>query len=190
MLNFMVHGQYGLEPSIYQDNPHLTLLDMHVHVYIVADKYKVRNLAYYAIDEYRRAAANILNMNYQSDTRKKERSAHVLWVGSEPRPLDKPHHHSEQSPAAEMDRFLDSMVLLWKSTSSSGDLMRKAVMDMIKPFLHRLSGLRMFTLMIDELEGFGKDLVNSLGEDGMKVYKLKCKPGQPFSICFAVEIKE
>lgn len=68
-----------------------------------------------------------------------------------------------------MNRFLHSLVLLWKNTQSRYDVMRTAVLELIKRDLSKLLRVPFFITLTMELVGFGDDVLASLGDDGFEV---------------------
>ncbi|KAF2681497.1 hypothetical protein K458DRAFT_309413 [Lentithecium fluviatile CBS 122367] len=161
MMHFLVTGYYGLDADLVRQNGFLTMLDLHIHAYVVADKYRIPDLAEYAINEYRKAVADILAQDFGSD---------MAGANAKPeRSLVESPHFADWRPSAEVDRFLNSVVLLWKNTPDGIDEMRYTVLELIKPCLAKLARVRMFGALLAELEEFGMDLERSLYEDGLEV---------------------
>ena len=164
MLNWIVHGKYMIDYDTAIRNKHLNMLDLHVHAYIIAGKYQVPTLADHTVTEYIGLVADILSSKLPSDLP----NMFTGPVNPQPRHITTGPAKKDKSAAAEVDRFLNSVVLLWKLTEVD-DLFRKAVLEVIKPCLDKLMRLRMFGTMVAEMRGFFKDLANSLEEDGLEI---------------------
>jgi hypothetical protein len=134
-------------------HPHITMLDFHIHAYLVSKKYDVPKLCEYAIEQYVNLAAMILTL-----------------LGPDPATF-LPY---TAAPAVEpqscslINNFLDSLVLLWRNTSGF-DVMRRAVLQLMRPDLHRLLQLPFFNTLMAELPEFGEDVARDLEEDGFEV---------------------
>ncbi|KAF1848637.1 uncharacterized protein K460DRAFT_281536 [Cucurbitaria berberidis CBS 394.84] len=149
-VQFIETGIYIFDPNMRTKHPHITLLDLHIHAYLVGSKYDMPRLCDHAIAEYINVAQMILSLGVTSDT-------------------TCPSGPNECSPSAVTDRFLDSLVLLWKNTPNRYDPMREAVLELIKPALNMLLKLRFFVTLMMELVPFGDDIMHSLAEDGLDV---------------------
>lgn len=176
MLRFVAVGWYTLEHCMLQSYPYLTMLDLHVHTYILSQKYDMYRLREHAIDEYVEMAHKILSGYIGTDIPKDMESGTIaLFVhniyeslvleGPPPRPLAEPFRPGDHRPIAEANRFLNSVVLLWKNTASSEDTMRKVVIGLAKHYLPKISQLRFFNTMLTGLDGFSSELAKSLAED-------------------------
>ena len=77
-----------------------------------------------------------------------------------------------------MDRFLNSLVLLWKNTRSRRDEMRQVVLALIKRDLNKLLRVPLFVAMMQEVVGFGDDVVASLEGDGLGVRAFQVAAGR------------
>ncbi|PVH94885.1 hypothetical protein DM02DRAFT_675887 [Periconia macrospinosa] len=150
MIMFLKEGYYSFDMTARRTYPRLTMLDMHIHAYLIAMKYCIPALVRHSIPEYMRMGTNILRCYVQayptawSDT----------WSNSRPlenRPFD-------DSPAGEVEQLLDSISLLWKNTDRPNDPMRFAVMKTLEPFFNRLARLKMFASLCMYLDGFAEDL--------------------------------
>lgn len=162
MLSWVVDGQYSIDFETGLQNQHMTDMDLHIHAYIVADKYDMPNLADYAVEMYIFAAAGILSKELPSDLPNMSTGP----VNQHARHITRTPHKMDESPSAKVDRFFDSVVLLWKCTGSD-DPFRTTVLEIMKPCLPKLMRLRMFGTLIAELTGFCTDLANSLEDDGL-----------------------
>lgn len=134
-------------------HPNISILDLHIHAYVVGSKYEVLKLCEYAIEQYIDFAAKILTL-----------------LGPDPAAL----LSNTTAPVVEpmdctlINTFLDSLVLLWKKTSTY-DGMRKAVLQLMRPDLHRLLKVPFFQTLMVGVPGFAEDVARDLGEDGLEV---------------------
>jgi hypothetical protein len=67
MLDFLKNGCYYLYPLLQKQYPRITMLDFHVHAYIIADKYDIPALSDCAAKSYLRMAADCLVLDWQFD---------------------------------------------------------------------------------------------------------------------------
>lgn len=67
MLDFLKNGCYYMYPLLCKQYPRITMLDLHVHGYIIADKYEVHALADYAAKQYLRIVADTLALDWKFD---------------------------------------------------------------------------------------------------------------------------
>ncbi|CAO2653961.1 Nn.00g106940.m01.CDS01 [Neocucurbitaria sp. VM-36] len=183
MLQFLETGIYTFSPNMRIQHPHITLLDLHIHAYLVGSKYDVPKLCDHAIAEYINIGQMILGLGVTSDDYNIQNFGNARAdpstiacsfspSGSEGEAMLTRSIHrdpNDASPSAIMDRFLDSLVLLWKNTRNRDDAMRVAVLELVKPELNKLMRLRFFITMMMGLVGFGEDIVHSLEEDGFDV---------------------
>ena len=180
-MQFIETGIYTFDPNMRVQHPHITLLDLHIHAYLVGNKYDVPRLCDHAIAEYINIGEMILSLGVTADDTEgfedtsanrsvtsfssSSNDSEAQTILTHPTPRDP----NDCSPSAIMDRFLDSLVLLWKNTTGRDDEMRAAVLELIKPELSKLMRLRFFVTMMMELVPFGDDIVQSLAEDGFDV---------------------
>jgi hypothetical protein len=75
---------------------------------------------------------------------------------------------ADGSPAAEMDRFLDSLVLLFRNTAQ-GDALRGLVVREMLPHVSRLVRVRFFGVVVGAVQGLEEAIVGALAEDGFEV---------------------
>lgn len=180
MLQFIETSNYLFDTNMLIQYPHITLLDLHIHAYLVGAKYEVPRLCEHAGAEYINIAQMILSMGVTADRNSFETqfSTDAMSITTAPSTINSsapsstypaPRDPNDNAPAAVMDRFLDSLVLLWKNTPSRHDALREAVLELIKPELHQLMRLGFFVTMMMELVSFGDDIVQSLEEDGFDV---------------------
>ncbi|KAL5405709.1 hypothetical protein PMIN06_012710 [Paraphaeosphaeria minitans] len=167
MLDFLKNGCYYMYPLLCKQYPRITILDLHVHGYIVADKYELPTLADYSAKHYLRIAADTLALNWQfDDPDNYDNALSVPCV--EYLPWD-------FCAAAEVGRFLDSVVLLWRNTFSRRDALRREVLEMIKACFVKLMRLKSFQFLLNNLSNFLHDLYESFGEDGVHMSMLARK---------------
>lgn len=80
--------------------------------------------------------------------------------------------------AAEVSRFLDSTVILWRNTASRNDPLRKEVLEMIKACFIKLMRLKSFQFLFYHLKDFIVDIIEIFMEDGQQIVgMLKEKKG-------------
>ncbi|KAH7378251.1 hypothetical protein BKA66DRAFT_571681 [Pyrenochaeta sp. MPI-SDFR-AT-0127] len=173
MLEYVDSGMYSFDANMRVEYPHITLLDLHIHAYCAGDKYHIPRLCKYAVAQYISIGSMILSLRVPSASKSGpdnfQSTAH-----SHGDPVYTPihaggSHPNDLSAAAIMDRFLDSLVLLWRNTPNRSDPMRAAVLNLIKPSLDQLMRQRFFITMMLEMISFGDDIVQSLEEDGFEV---------------------
>ncbi|KAJ4294991.1 hypothetical protein N0V90_006999 [Kalmusia sp. IMI 367209] len=191
MLKFLKSGSYYMYPRLLVEYPYITMLDLHVHCYILADKYDLVALGNYAMTGYLRIAGDVLSLDWASDDPKYIYEPNSgacyryfsIYEDIPSRDDDSPlvkYRPDDMCAAAEVDRFLCSIVLLWMSTPSGNDVLRKAALEMIKPCLVKLMRLKHFKMLFNVLEDFEKDLAMSLCDDGFGVL-IKPYLGVPIS---------
>lgn len=171
MVEFVESGMYDFDPDMLVEYPYVTLLDLHVHAYCVGAKYDVPRLCEYAVEEYIGIAAAILGMRDNPDypplhtgTVNHLNPTYQVYTPPSPTPNDLP-----TSPAAMLDHFLNSLVLLWRKTPHRADPLRAAVLELLKPHLNALMQCKFFITMMLEMPGFGDDILHSLADDGFDV---------------------
>ncbi|CAI6340914.1 unnamed protein product [Periconia digitata] len=158
MIMFLKEGYYSFDPLALKHYPRLTMLDMHVHAYILANKYMIPTLAQHAISAYVQIAHRILKDYVQY---------HISLVSHTWLNVRSLGHHRDDTPVGEVEQLLESMSLLWKNTVDPLDAMRFAVLDVIAPFLNKLARLKIFAMMCLHLDGFEEGLKCYFGYQGM-----------------------
>lgn len=167
MVQFIENDIYAFDPNMRTQYPHITLLDLHIHAYIVGAKYSVHRLCDHAIDEYLNIGRMILSMGIR-----------VRDTDTMDFPADHSPHANTNSPVSSVvNSFLDSLVLIWRNTSHRDDALRDAVLELLKPQLPQLMHLKFFQTLMMEMPGFGDDVVQSLAEDGFDVKAYPVLPG-------------
>jgi hypothetical protein len=161
MIQYIQDGIYIFNPNMRFEYENITLLDLHVHAYIVGNKYAVAKLCEHAIGEYVNIVGMVLSMG--------------MPAGQDPtdfsnNPADSDHKHPDANPVSSvLNSFLDSLVLVWRNTVDGSDMLRQAVLELLKPHINQLTRLKFFQTLMLDLVGFGDDLVHSLAEDGFDV---------------------
>lgn len=92
--------------------------------------------------------------------------------GNYARSTSDPDADPEGGSARVLFHFLNSLVLLWRNTVSTlvqPDALRAAVLGFITPRIHGLLKVPFFVNMMLELTDFGRDIVQSLEDDGFTV---------------------
>ncbi|KAJ4317312.1 hypothetical protein N0V94_004997 [Neodidymelliopsis sp. IMI 364377] len=169
MLHFIETGSYVCDPQAFARYPLLTTLDFHVHAYLVASKYDIAELQDHAIDAYLSIAGHELEQGFMTLSSRQASTVHFP-VPDFPIMLHTDGHTDEEPPPTPIDRFLNSLVLLWKNTSTRYDKMRIAVLEVIKRDLNNLLQVPFFLTLMTETVSFGDDVVSSLNEDGFEVH--------------------
>ncbi|KAJ4374935.1 hypothetical protein N0V83_002013 [Neocucurbitaria cava] len=182
MVEFIESAHYTFDTKMRAEYPHITLLDLHVHAYLVGSKYEVPTLCEHAVVEFISVASMILSQGIPPDPNDMDDMFDDATPGprtSNSANTNTPRHHdpNDGSPAATTHRFLDSLVLLWRNTADRDDAMRAAALELIKPLLSKLMKLRFFIVMMLELLDFGDDVCASLVEDGFSVTGYPVPPG-------------
>ena len=190
MLYFVETGSYVFDPRAFTAYPLLTALDLHIHAYLVSTKYGITALRDRVIETYLETADQEMTMGLMmltgnQLTHSQLSDLRVSWRGF---PVVTPadEHCESETPITPMDRFLNSLVLLWKNTRSRHDEMRQVVLALIKRDLNKLLRVPLFVAMMQEVVGFGDDVVASLGGDGLGVraFQVAAGPKRVQSIFF------
>lgn len=178
MLTFIDKGFYSFHAETRLRFPLISKLDYHIHAYLAGAKYQVPALCSLAIKMYTTTAQMALDDVFAVTTT----TTTTATSTSTPPPLSTqhtaPHHPLDRSPAAELDRFLDSLVLVWRNTPDRSDAMRCAALGVVKHFLSRLVRVKFFCTLMLQLEGFGVDVVHAVGEDGVEVRVFRGSRGE------------
>ncbi|KAF1941361.1 hypothetical protein EJ02DRAFT_423075 [Clathrospora elynae] len=177
LVHFIEMGIYVFNPQMRVQYPNITLLDLHIHAYIVGSKYELPRLCEHAISEYINVCEMILSMGITPDPIDSNSNALVPMYGfsnDATDPATQPTFSSAPDPTANavsniFNTFLDSLVLLWRNTHHRNDPLRQAVLELIKPELNKFMKVRFFTTLMMEMVGFGDDVMHSLAEDGFDI---------------------
>jgi hypothetical protein len=161
MICYIKDGIYTFNPNMRLEYANVTLLDLHVHAYIVGNKYDVAKLCDHAIGEYINVATMVLSMGITPGEDPTDFSDHTV---------NGDHKHPDASPVSSvLNAFLDSLVLTWRNTLDVTDMLRQAVLELLKPHINQLMCLKFFQVLMMEMVGFGDDLMHSLAEDGFDI---------------------
>lgn len=161
MIQYIQDGIYIFNPNMRLEYENITLLDLHVHAYVVGNKYDVAKLCNHAIGEYINIVGMVLSMGLPSSEDPTDFSHNFAEVD---------HKHPDADPVSSvLNSFLDSLVLVWRNTIDGNDMLRQAVLELLKPDINQLMRLKFFQTLMLDLTGFGGDLVDSLAEDGFDV---------------------
>ncbi|KAJ4338486.1 hypothetical protein N0V95_008056 [Ascochyta clinopodiicola] len=173
LLHFVETGNYVWDPQAFEKYPRLTTLDFNVHSYLVGSKYGVSALQDHAIHAYLSIVEHEMNLGFSA-------LSSDCFPDALPRNLDASPTNAQNDgevTTTPIDRFLNSLVLLWKNTQSRHDIMRTAVLEVTKRDLNKLLQLPFFVTLMTELVGFGDDIVASLGDDGFEVKAFQVPAG-------------
>lgn len=168
MLHFIETGHYVFDQRAFQRFPLLTTLDFHVHTYLVSSKYGITALRDCAIKAYLDITEHELKLGFPMLKDNRGSQVQVSMPGF-PTQAVADEQTSEGHVITPIDRFLNSLVLLWKHTPSRYDALRKAVLELVKRDLNKLMRVPFFVTLLHEMVGFGDDVVASLREDGFEV---------------------
>lgn len=181
MLHFVETGAYVFDRRAFTAYPLLTALDLHIHAYLASIKYGITALRDCVIEAYLETAEQEMTMGLMmltgnQITYSQLSGLHVSWLGF---PVVAPadEHCESETSITPMDRFLNSLVLLWKNTRSRHDEMRRVVLALIKRDLNKLLRVPLFVAMMQEVVGFGDDVVASLEGDGLGVRAFQVAAG-------------
>jgi hypothetical protein len=84
--------------------------------------------------------------------------------------IDGDHKHPDTSPVSSvLNSFLDSLVLIWRNTLDRTDMLRQAVLELLKPHISQLMRLKFFQTLLMNMVDFGDNLLHSLAEDGFDI---------------------
>lgn len=176
MLHFIDTGDYVCDPQVFATHPLLTMLDFHVHTYLVGSKYGIPGLQDQAIDAYLSLAEREVQLGLLALSSGYIPELHVPLPGY---PVIAPTdgHVDGEPTLMPIDRFLNSLVLLWKNTQSRHNVLRGAVLELIKRDLNSLLQVPFFVTLTMELVGLGDDVIASLGDDGFEVHAFQVPLG-------------
>ncbi|KAF2030984.1 hypothetical protein EK21DRAFT_111433 [Setomelanomma holmii] len=158
MTHFIDTGDYTFQPAMKSEHPNITVLDLHIHTYVVGAKYDIPQLCSHAMMQYLNLAQMCLSM--ETKARPTQTSPFTI-----------------ESAKIILDQLLDSFVLLWRNTSDRHDMLRAEVLELIKQDINRLVKRPAFVRLMSLLENFGADIMASLNEDGFEVAALQSKRG-------------
>jgi hypothetical protein len=187
MIHFIETGNYMCDPEAFAKHPLLTTLDFHIHAYLIGSKYDISGFRDHAINAYLSIAEHEMKLGFMALSGGRLSDIEVPVPGF---PILSAAGHIDGEPMTmPIDRFLNSVVLLWKNTHSRYDIMRKAVLELIKRDLNKLLRLPFFVTLMTEMVGFGDDVVMSLSDDGFEVKAFQIPVGgrQRHAMWFGVQ---
>jgi hypothetical protein len=171
MICYIEDGIYTFNPNMRLEYANITLLDLHVHAYVVGNKYDVTRLCDHAIGEYLNIARMVLSMGITPSEDPTDFSDSIF---------NGDHKHPDASPVSSvLNSFLDSLVLIWRNTSDATDMLRQGVLELLKPHINQLMRLKFFQTLMMEMVDFGDDLMHSLAEDGFDIQTFATMGGSP-----------
>lgn len=172
MLHFLETGQYVFDQRAFERFPLLTTLDYHIHVYLVSEKYGIASLRDCVTATYPSIAGCELDLGFLVLGDAQAADAQVTAPGF---PVFAPAETGVGTGTVitPIDRFLNSVVLLWRNTRSRDDALRGAVLELIKRDFLKLLRVPFFVTLVREMVGFGEDVVASLGDDGLGIDAVK-----------------
>ncbi|KAH7081313.1 hypothetical protein BKA63DRAFT_205959 [Paraphoma chrysanthemicola] len=151
MLEFINTGTYTFSLTMKAEHPHITLLDLHAHMYIIGTKYDIPDLVSYAMTQYLMVAQMCLSMH--TEPRAGQTSAATI-----------------EAAHIVVGQFVDSLALVWRGTCGSNDELRVGVLELIKGDVNRLLRFPGFVALMRGLDELRDDVVDSLKEDGFEVW--------------------
>jgi hypothetical protein len=177
MIQFVEDGIYVFNQGMREQYPKITLLDLHVHAYVVGAKYELPALCEHAVDEYVNVAGMVMSMGISldmpptsNDSSTPISTQNSNFPNNKPTGLDGASKDPSINPAtAVFNSFLDSLTLIWRNTSNRDDALRQAVLELIKPEINNLMHLSFFQTLMQDMVGFCDDIMYSLEDDGFDV---------------------
>lgn len=167
-LHFIETGNYVCDPQAFARFPLLTTLDFHIHAYLVSSKYDIPELQECALKAYLSIAEYEMQLGFMELSGSRLSGVQDSVSGFSVVPPAEGHVDGKTITTS-IDRFLNSLVLLWKKTSNRYDIMRKAVLELIKRNLNKLLRFPFFVTLLEAMVAFGDDVVASLRDDGFEV---------------------
>jgi hypothetical protein len=169
MIQFVEDGIYVFNQDMREQYPNITLLDLHVHAYVVGAKYDLPALCEHAVDEYVNVAGMVMSMGIPPDMSPSSNDS-SNFPSNMPTGLDEASKDPSINPAtAVFNSFLDSLTLIWRNTPNRDDALRQAVLELIKPEINTLMRLSFFQTLMQDMVGFCDDIMYSLEDDGFDV---------------------
>lgn len=174
MLTFIDRGTYAVQPRMRTEYPTATMLDLHIHAYLAGIKYAVPDFALYARSEYIALGDMSLQTKFANTL---EVSRHVMAYN--------PFRPDNEAGTAIVKSFLESLALLWNNTPNREDVLRGEVVELLKHHLTRLVKVPFFGVLMREVDGFGRDIEEALGDDGLVVSTFLANEGEEGRVKFA-----
>lgn len=168
MFHFIETGYYMFDQRAFAAYPLLTALDFHVHTYLAGSKYGLLAFRDHAINGYVGIAEHELRSGFLAAFSDQPSDVQIAMAGFPVvTPLDE--QAGGETVISPIDRFLNSLILLWRNTQSRLDSLRKAVLELIKRHFGKLLREPFFITLLQEIVGLGDDILASLGDDGFDV---------------------
>lgn len=176
MFHFIETEKYMFDQRAFAAYPLLTALDFHVHTYLAGSKYGLPAFQDHAINAYVGIAEHELRLGFLAASSDQPSEVQIAMPGFPVvPPLDA--QAGGETVITPIDRFLNSLVLLWRNTQSRLDHLRKVALELIKRNFGKLLRMPLFVTLLQGLVGFGDDIVASLGDDGFEVKAFQVPPG-------------
>ncbi|KAF3010924.1 hypothetical protein E8E13_010061 [Curvularia kusanoi] len=182
MIYFIETEQYVFDQTAFETYPLLTALDFHLHAYLVSNKYGVTAMRDHAMHHYLETAEEEMTVGLMMLKHSQLSEVHGNVGFPTAAPADE--HSRSHTVITPLDRFLNSLTLLWKNTQSRDDAMRQAVLGLIKRDLNKLLRVPFFVTLLQEVVGFGDDLVAGLEDDGLGVTAYQVAAGREIQSIF------
>jgi hypothetical protein len=172
MVEFIKTEYYHPHKNMNIDHPTMTMLDLHIHAYLIGIKYGVLKLANLAIKRYIGFGNKCLSMKPESDC-------------TEDTPINNEQVMETQRDITAMVRiFLESLAFLWNNTRDRKDVMRTATLKLLKHHYTTLMKIPFFGDLKRELKDFESDLIESLAEDGLQAMSYAARVGEKKGVRF------
>lgn len=142
--------------------PTTNVLDLHIHAYLAGSRYGMPQLASHALMQYIALGKMCLRMPFDlllpsNGTNDED----LMQLDS----LFPPPHAGNAIVRA----WLESVAMLWNKTVDRDDEMRRDVLEVVKHYLSKLVKVPLFGMLMREVEGFARDVEESLLEDGVEM---------------------
>jgi hypothetical protein len=205
MLDFLTMGFYRPITEMSIRYPLVTLLDLHIHCYLIAVKYSITALASHATNEFLTiAGATIATdfvtgnpdtfsqfFNYERHSNSSN-DTHPIYEDLTASPPASPsfepgpHDPRDYSPPAQISKLLNAICLLYRHTTTT-DALRPRIVELLKLGLGKLMQLRFFVTMLQRLD-LGPEMVRSLEADGLRV-EVEARNGWAGGIAMGVKFE-
>lgn len=169
--------------------PNASMLDLHIHAYLVGSKYEVPALSAHALDRYIATCRTILTLPISDPDDHHHAPSVIAGPASNPQvpftqsknprtrltypsplPSPSPYNHNNNHSIPMYAVLLSSFVLLWRNTCSRHtSALRSATLELIKCHFSKLIKLAFFRRLVREYAVFGEDVLGGLQEDGLQV---------------------
>ncbi|OAL01004.1 hypothetical protein IQ06DRAFT_368993 [Phaeosphaeriaceae sp. SRC1lsM3a] len=162
LLDFISTGAYSMHDTMRTRFPTTNVLDLHIHAYLAGSRYGMPQLASHALMQYIALGKMCLRMPFDlllpsNGTNDED----LMQLDS----LFPPPHAGNAIVRA----WLESVAMLWNKTVDRDDEMRRDVLEVVKHYLSKLVKVPLFGMLMREVEGFARDVEESLLEDGVEM---------------------